>query len=448
MTDEIRIPEWCRERFGEFERSLDGGRDTAAHILRRRAFEALQKLGLPDTRSEEWKYTPFPPLAREGFALAGPRMKRKPAAAEIEARLSDPAAPRAVFINGLFAPELSRLSGLPRGVRCKSLAEILSPAGSGKASARTAEQHLARYAACGENALAALGTAFLRDGLLLTVERGVVWDRPLQLVFASSEEAQGAAVFPRLLALIEEGAAASVVETHLALPGAAPFVCAVSELLLGRGAGFEYQRLVDCGAGSCCSLVQGAAAASAVLRAGSFTFSGELVRNEIRLDLDGAGIDCGLLGLSVLDGQQHADNHVVLRHKQPGSQSRQNFKGVYAGSSRGVFSGTIIVDPEAQKTNAYQSSQSVLLSDSARSDSRPHLRILADDVKCSHGSTVGRLDEEGLFYLRSRGIPERSARQLLVRAFASQVVSQLREPALAGHVDRMLAEKLGRIAAL
>ena len=443
---QILTPAWASAHFAAFDRSLNGGARSALHARRREAFDVFSKSGLPTPQIEEWKYTDMSALAK----LPLRRAEKGGAMSEGElARRFGAALPgrRAVFINGWYSAALSRLpqecAVHPLGeLVFKSPADCTAPADC--TELKLVEQHLGRLTALEDQPFAALNTSFLSEGALVMIGRGVRLAEPIALLFVTGGAGQADVVtYPRVLVVAEENSQSSVVEYYLGCGAEHYFTDAVSEIVLAPGAVLHHHKVVrENSAAFHVGAVNARLARDAVFASHTFSFGGQVVRNEVRSVLAGSGNRATLNGLSVLNADQHVDNHTVLDHAAPHSESRELFKGIYAEKSLGVFSGTIIVRPDAQKTNAYQSSQSLLLSREAAVDTRPQLKIWADDVKCTHGASVGQIDEDALFYIRSRGVGEREARNMLMHAFASTVISQVKSAALREYLEAALMEKL------
>ena len=421
-TDSPDIQKWCLDNFRSFEQALNGQANSSMHELRKDALQRFSEVGFPTPREEAWKYTNITPVVKEGFALAKADA-HVPGRSEIDrftiAGLSGCAL---VFVNGLLVKELSTWAELPAGVVVENLAAAMQ-----SDRENLIEQHLAKYAGIAEHAFAAYNTAFVKDGALIRVARDTRVVAPIQLIFITTEGAGRVAVHPRVLVIAEEQSEVSLTETYVSLDNTEAFTSAVTEVVLAEGAAVDHYRFQLENKNSYhVSGIYAQQARNSRFRTFSFNFGGRLVRNEVSPVLNGTGAECQLDGISVLNGEQHCDNYTVIDHAEPHCESHENYKGIYNGKSRGVFCGTIIVRPDAQKTNAIQNNQSVLLSDQASVDSKPQLKIWADDVKCTHGATVGQLDEQAMFYLRSRGIDCESARNMLIEGFASEVIKEVR----------------------
>jgi Fe-S cluster assembly protein SufD len=406
--------------------------------LRAEARECFAEQGLPDTRQEEWRYTSLAALARQRFERSAPgaRLSR----ADLEG-VAFPvfACSLSAFVDGAFDPKLSALEP-GRDVHVESLAHALArgePALEGR---------LGRLADTKRHPLAALNTACFEDGAFLRVPRGACAGEPLHVVFAATG-GEASVRHPRLLVLAEPGSRACVILDFVSLAGAAGLTNSVAEVWVGPGAGVDLvilQREAE-GAFHLANLAVWQERDSR-FACHTLSFGGRLVRNDAEVVLAGEGADGELRGLFVGGGEQVLDNHTLIDHAVPHGTSRELYKGILGGSARGVFRGRVIVRPDAQKTSASQSNRNLLLSETAEVDSKPQLEIRADDVRCSHGSTIGQLDPDALFYLRSRGIAEAEARALLTRGFAAEILAALPVPALAEGLDAALDAGLVRAA--
>ncbi|MHC4493105.1 MAG: Fe-S cluster assembly protein SufD [Planctomycetota bacterium] len=396
--------------------------------LRREARDRFAELGFPTTKLEDWRYTNVAPIARTDWVEAvGGDVTR----ADIE-HLSFPvfACSLFVFVNGHFAADLSTHGAAAGGVEVRSLADAPDP-------------RLGTLADIKRSAFTAWNTAQFADGAEMRIPSGVDLSQPIHLVFLSEPGAAPSVAHPRVLILAEEGSRASVIEDYVSFGDGTFFTNAVTEIEVGANAELEYVRFQrEDPSGYHVSAVYTRQERDSRLAAHSIVFGGALVRNDVSALLVGEGADCTLNGLFLGTDRRHVDNHTLIDHAVPHTTSRELYKGVLAGRSRGIFHGRIVVRPDAQKTDARQASKNLLLSEGAELDTKPQLEIHADDVKCSHGSTIGQLDEGALFYLRSRGIDEANARRLLTRAFASEVTDALRFDPLRERVQDQLVELL------
>jgi len=401
--------------------------------LRAAGIARFADAGFPTTRQEEWRFTSVAPLIEHAFVPAPAGAGPGPVAARGETL-------RMVFVNGKFAPDRSSLTGLPAGVRVGSLAALLAGASG---AAAFVERHLGRGAVPADNVFAALNTAFVADGAVIHLTRGAVLAEPLHVIFASAPGGTPAVSHPRLLLVADEQARATVVEHYVALEDAPYWTNAVTEVVVGDGADVEVVRIQEerLGAYHVASTHTRQGRDSA-LRLHPLVLGAGWARHDITNVLDGPGAELLLNGLYLLGGRQHADHHTVIDHAQPDGRSHEFMNGVLDGSARGVFNGRIIVRPGAQRTDSKQTNHNLVLSEEARADSQPQLEIYADDVKCTHGATLGPLDPKELFYLQSRGLAPEEARALLTYGFGAEILERLRHPGLREGLDGTLRARL------
>ncbi len=406
--------------------------------LRAAAIGSFQKTGFPTTKDEDWKHTNVAPLVRTPFAFDAQQEAPRIPGDLIEAyTFGVLKCSQLVFVNGHFAPKLSYLRWLPEGVRVGSLHEILH------FDPKALERELGRYATPERHPFAALNTAFLQDGAFVHVPRGRVVEEPIHLLYVSASQVPAAVSYPRNLVLLDDESQATVIESYVGLDKGAYFTNAVTEIRMGNGANLEHykmQRESEAATHvSNTALLQGRSSAVAST---SLNLGGGTVRNDIRTLFADEGGSLALNGLYLLHDAQHCDNHTFIDHAKPHCTSVELYKGILDAKSRGIFYGKILVRQDAQKTNARQTNKNLLLSNEAFADSTPGLEILADDVRCNHGSTVGQLDENAVFYLRSRGIDESSARTLLTYAFAGEIINQVRVASMKIKLDQLVLSRL------
>jgi len=401
--------------------------------LRAEGIAAFREHGLPTRRVEAWRYTNLNALAKAGFTPGGGGVELRKLSEGAALDVGD--ACRIVLVNGRLRPELSDLDRLPGGVSAEGLGELL------RRTPSAAEELIAPAPKGRDGVLAALNDAFLEDGLVLRIEAGAGVEKPIHLVSVGVPVAgQAIAFHPRNLIVAGAGSRATVVESHIAAGDGSYFSNGVTDIAIGKGAALTHAKLQDEGAAAFhVALVRANIGDDAVYDSFVLHRGAELARHETRATIEGSGAECRLNGAYLGVGRQHIDNTTVIEHRAPGSRSREVFKGVLAGHARGVFQGRIVVHRDAQQTDGHQLNKTLLLSPEAEMDTKPELEIYADDVKCSHGATVGELSELELFYLRTRGIDEASARDMLVSAFLSEAVSELSD-------ERLVAAFTGRIA--
>lgn len=415
-----------------------GSRDPSwLRSLRAEAAARFAEQGLPSTKLEEWRYTNVAPLAKVRFELPG--SAPAPVTRGVVEEISSPvfACSAFVFVDGRFRPELSSPRAVSGSLRVESLAELRASAPGRLAG------HLGRLADPKRHPFAALGTACLDDGACLFVPRATSATQPIHVVQIASGAEPDRVCHPRLLLVAEPGSHVTLIQDFVSLSEARGFSNAVAEVTVGPGAAVDLVLLQRENAESFhVSNLEVRIGREARFAAHTLTLGGGFVRNDLNAVIEDEGASLRLEGLTVAGGSSLVDNHTVVDHALPHGESRQRYKNVLGGRARGVFRGRVVVRPDAQKTRAEQSNANILLGEGAEIDTKPQLEIWADDVKCSHGATIGRLDEGALFYLRSRGIGEAAARDLLVQAFSAEVLASLPSPALAEGLTELLREQM------
>ncbi len=422
--------------FDRFEPSRAGDKP-ALRRLRRGAIDRFAAVGFPTLDDEEWRFTPLAALTRVPFALAEPGAAVTAEALDHAALEAGPCS-RLVFVNGHFAPELSSLSALPAGAVVASLAEALAK------HPDKVEAHLARYADGEDHPFTALNTAFLRDGAFVSLPPGQAVTEPIHLVFVATSPGKATVCHPRNLIVAGANSQATLIESYVGLGEDVTFTNAVTEIVLGEGAILDHYKVQrESRTAFHVARTQVQQSRSSKFRSHSLTFGGRLTRNDINAHVGGEGCECTLNGLYLASGEQLVDNHTRIDHAMPHCASHELYKGILDGKARGVFNGKIFVHQDAQKTDAKQTNQTLLLSEEAVIDTMPQLEIFADDVKCTHGATVGQLDPEALFYLRSRGIGSTEARALLTFAFANDVIGRVQVEPLRRRLEESLLAARG-----
>jgi len=428
----------------EWERLRPRWQHNGHNGLARVREEALQQFisrGFPTTREEEWRFTSVAPIAERTFALAPPSRISVSAGDILPVRLPIAPAVELVFINGHHVPALSRVGALPEGARVENLVTALAGASD------QVEPHLARTPFVEQQPFIALNTAFLDDGAWIQVPAGATLQQPIHLLFFSTgdPDARPMMSHPRILAILGENSQASVIETHAGTNGAQYFTNVLTEIVVGDNAVLDHYTLqYDSPEAYHVGAIHVRTARSATYRSHSVSLGGALVRNDVTAVLNGEGAECTLNGLYAADARRLVDNHTTIDHAQPHCGSREVYKGILADHARGVFNGKIIVRPDAQKTDAKQTNRALLLSEDAQINTKPQLEIFANDVKCTHGAAVGQLDDEAVFYMRSRGLSDASARRMLIHAFAADVLNRLPlEPVREG-IEERLQQQLAR----
>jgi Fe-S cluster assembly protein SufD len=429
-----RLESWL-EAYTEAERHAPGRALPWLKKLREEAFARFCDVGFPTTKDEDWRFTNVAGIAKTAFRAADRATVNEAEAAKL---FVEGAAARLVFVNGRYAPELSSTGGLPKGVTVASLREQLEK------HPESLEKHLARYASTERDAFVALNTAFLGDGAYVHVARGAVVEQPIVLLYLTAAESDPTMTQPRNLIVAEDASQVAVVEDYVSVGGeSVAFSNAVTELVAGESATAQHflveREHLKAYNVSTLRIEQGR---SANVTSHSLLLGGGLVRNNVHPVLAGEGGECLINGLFLGTGRQHLDNYMYVEHAAPHCGSRQFYNGILDGQAHGVFHGRIVVHKPAQKTDAKQTNRNLLLTDDAQIDTKPQLEIYADDVKCTHGATIGQIEDNALFYMRSRGISEAEARRLLLMAFAEECVDRMHAGAAREHVERLIREHL------
>jgi Fe-S cluster assembly protein SufD len=405
---------------------------TGIASIRQDAARRFGELGFPTTRDEEWRFTNVSSIAKTQFSAA-PSDLNAWEGAQLDPCLSlNEGGLRLVFINGRYSPNLSSVQKLPRGIRATSLREANG----------AVEAHLARYAAFQDRAFVALNTANFEDGACIEIPKGAVVEEPIHLVFLATGGEVPVISHPRSLVVIGPDSQATVVESYLG-HGAEYFTNAVTEIVAGDHSVVDHYKVQEEDERSFhVATLQVQIGRDANFSTHSISLGGGgLVRNDINAVL-AEGSEATVNGLYLASGSQHIDNHTMIDHAKPHGTSHELYKGILGGTSAAVFNGKIIVRPDAQKTDAKQTNRNLVLSENATIHTKPELQIHANDVRCTHGATIGQLDQEAIFYLQSRGIAKEQARDLLMHAFARDIIDRVKVGSLRARLEQILLERL------
>lgn len=428
--------------FQELQRRLGQSEPAWLRRAREAAMERFSELGFPTTHQEAWKYTNLAPMAKIPFQPVWSEDARSaPTLKDLEPVLWT-GATRLVFVNGWYSHALSSVERLPAGVTLKSLAAAVN-------QDEDIEEHLARYADYRNHPFVALNTSSWQDGAYLQVAKETALGQPIHLVFVSTSDEMPTVSYPRTLVVAERDSRATVVESYFGLGSGVCFSNAVTEMVLGENAVIDHYKIqVENRRSYHLATLRAAEGRSASFSSCSIALGGQLTRNEVNVLLAAEGADCTLNGLYFESGSQHVDNSTTIDHAKPHGTSQEFYKGIMDGRATGAFNGRIIVRKDAQKTSAVQQNKNLLLSEDAIIDTTPQLEILADDVRCTHGATIGQIDRESLFYLRSRGIGQKEARSLLTYAFAGDILDRVRVAPLRAHLESILHSRLSESASV
>jgi Fe-S cluster assembly protein SufD len=433
-------------RFDQLGRSLDGTQPAWLRDVRRQAIGRFRSEGFPTTRDEEFRSTPVGPIADTAFELAagdrstwdisGGVAGTLPASVRAQFTIPDlSTAADIIFVNGHFAESLSAAHGLPAGVHVSSLATVLA------SEPGLVEPYLNRVIHFPTQGFTALNTAFIQDGAVVILPDRAVVEQPIHLVFVSLGGATPLVAHPRTLIIAGRHSQGRVIESFVGT--SAYFTNSVTEIVGGENSQLAHYRVQRESLDAYhVSSLHVRLARSAVFTSHNFALGGQLVRNDVNATLDAEGILCTLNGLYLVDGKRLIDNHTTIDHAKPHCESHELYKGILDDEARGVFNGKIFVREDAQKTDAKQTNQVLLLSEDATINTKPQLEIFADDVKCTHGATVGQLAAEQLFYLRTRGIGTAEAQAMLIHAFASDIVERIDMEPLRDQLEQYLLSRL------
>jgi len=409
---------------------------------REAAIRRFAELGFPTTRDEEYRFTNVSPIADTPF-------ERPAEAAHVDLAAIEPylfgsqCATELLFVNGRaggLSPSNTALSPktLPEGVTVTTLSRLIA-----SGAVAELEPHLARVADFNGSAFSALNTALFEDAAVVFVAPGTVLEAPINLVFVSTTESTPTVSFPRVLIVAGENSQSTFIESHVSFGEGTYFSCALTEVVCHEHAIVDHYRAqLEQSHGYHYCRLQVRTKRSATFLSHAFSLGGAIVRNDLGADLVGEGVNCTLNGLYLADGETLVDNHTTINHAQPHCASHEVYKGILGGRARGIFNGKIIVAIDAQKTDAKQTNKVMLLSDQAQMNTKPQLEIFADDVKCTHGATIGQLDADSLFYLQTRGLDRDTARGLLIRGFAGDIAERVKFQPLRERLDRWLLEQI------
>ena len=410
---------------------------SALKQIKSEALEEFKSNGLPPFKTEEYKFTPLGKVLEKNFSsvsTASSNFTKE----EIFSKIIDPeAAINLIFVNGQHRPELSSIGDLPEGIILKDLEQALSD------NEDEVKNHFGKYADYKMDAFTALNTALASNGVFLLSEKNVVFDSPIYIYYFNDGTTNEGYSFPRNLVVAKAGSQVTFIEKAITIGDNNSFFNPLSEIVVEPNANVHHVKIQNDGPNSfevCQTQVQ--QASDSTYSSYVISLDGAMIRNNLNIASEGQNCESNMYGLYLLDGETHVDNHTTVDHIQPNSYSNELYKGIMDDKSRGVFNGKIYVRQEAQKTNAFQSNNNILLSDNATINTKPQLEIWADDVKCSHGCTTGQLDEEAVFYLQARGIEKIKAKAMLLYAFAHDIVEKIPVEIIRDRLDNFIFERL------
>jgi Fe-S cluster assembly protein SufD len=432
MTD---LKEKLLASFMAFEEKVDV--NASLHEVRTAAIRNFEAKGFPTRKEEAWKYTSLAPLLKTDFTV----FPKKDATIEFAAVkrffLHEIDTYKVVFIDGVFSSFLS--STTHDGLDVCLMSSALT-----KPKYKMVIDEYFNQIASRDESLTTLNTAFASEGAYINIPKGKVADKPIEILYFSTGSEAALMTQPRNLIVVGENAHVQIIERHQSLTSNAVLTNSVTEIFAGKRAIVDYYKIQNDHLEA--SLIDNtyiAQKTQSIASVHTFSFGGNLTRNNLNFFHQGERIDSTLKGITIIEGKQHVDHYTLVHHATPNCESHQNYKGIFDERATGVFNGKIYVEKEAQKTDAFQQNNNILLSDKATINAKPQLEIFADDVKCSHGCTVGQLDDRAMFYMQSRGIPQKEAKALLMYAFTNEVIESIKIPALKARVTKIIATKLG-----
>lgn len=426
-------------KFEQFEASLNGEATSSLHSIRKQGIKAFDKIGLPSSKHEEYKFTNLGKILEKKFEWIAPHHSTDKIDIDTLSAFQIPNldAYRIVFVNGVYSEKLSAHENAQ-----VTITELQKATESHQ---ELFEKHFSQHAAYKDDAFAALNTAFTKNGTFIKVDKNVVVDKPIVVYNLSDASANESVSYPRNLILAGTSSQVSVVEIFGTVGSHNSLVNTVTEIVLEENAVVDYYKIGnDSEQAYHVGLTQVYQSNNSTFTANTIAFGGGMIRNNLQIKIDGEGCNANMYGLYLLDGKSHVDNHTIADHLKPNSVSNELYKGILDDQSKGVFNGKVFVRQEAQKTNAFQSNKNLLLTDDATINTKPQLEIWADDVKCSHGCTTGQLDLEALFYLQARGIDRDKAKAMLLYAFAIDVLENVKIGALKEHLDHIIAKRFNQ----
>ena len=408
------------------------------HKVRAKAMQQFENVGFPSKKVEDWKYTSLKKLLKNDYTLFPQLPRHEIQLTEVDTYfLKGIESYKIVFVDGVYSPFLSETT--LEGMDICLLSSIIN-----KPKYKIIREHFFNKAASKFDGLTALNTAFASEGAFIHIPRNTVLQKPIQIVYFTTECEKDVLLQPRNLIIVDENSQVQIVERHQSLSNKNVLNNTVTEIFANKRAHIDYYKIQNDTENA--SLIDSTFVEQkdqSVVSVNTFSFGGDITRNTLSFYQKGEHVNSILNGITMLDNDQHVDNQTNVYHQTPNCESHELYKGIYDGKSSGVFNGKVFVDQIAQKTDAFQQNDNILLTDEASINAKPQLEIFADDVACSHGCTIGQLDKNALFYMRQRGIPEKEAKALLLYAFTNEVVDKIKIPVLKSLITKIISQKLG-----
>lgn len=437
MTDTSQTKNWYLSLFKDFENHLNGEKSSPFHKLRKEAIAKFAELDFPDLHQEDWRFTDISPILKYDFSY--PRKEALPLKSEISRFMFDGMDSHImIFVNGFYSSELSTLLTLPSGVIIASLAAAM------KRNDAETQMYISKRSSLDSNVFATLNTAFTADGAYIYLPENVVMEKPIHLVFISHSDGKTISQ-PRNLIIAGKNSQAKIIEHYVGTRDEVYFTNAVTEIYVGENSSIESVKIQSENMNAYhVSTTEVLLGSNSNYESQAVSLGASIYRHDLNVTLKGEGGNATLEGLYLTSDSQLSDTHSLIDHAAPHCTSHERYKGILDGASRGVFNGKILVRKGAQQTNSYQENRNIILSNEAKVDTKPQLEIFADDVKCSHGATVGQLDKESIFYLRSRGIGEEQAKLILIYAFANDVLKNIKIEEIRNSLEAVLSKRFLR----
>ncbi len=439
MSQALDIKNWYISNFETFEKSLNGESSLPIHNIRKDAIEKFSQLNFPSVKEEEWRFTNLSPLFKHNFNPAVE--KTKLTKQDIKRFLFEELNAAVItFVNGIFTEELSNLEDLPAGIEIKSISQAIND------ESPVLKEHFSKYAKYDKDIFIALSAAFTKDGAFIKIDDGKLIEKPVHILFIADARKEKYLTQPRNLIVAGKNSQSTIIEHYVTLSEDIYFTNSVTEIIAEENAVVDHLKLQEESKNSFhIARMEVDQERTSNFSSHAISFGADLSRNEFNSRFNDEGGECTLNGLYLIGGTQLCDTHTLIDHAKPNCNSHEHYKGILDDKSRGVFSGKVLVRKDAQKTNAFQENNNIILSDNALVNTKPQLEIFADDVKCSHGATIGQLDADALFYLKSRGIGPEASRSILIHAFASDVIKSIKVEAIRNYIEEILSEKFNTL---
>ncbi len=438
MDNILNIKKWYLDNFEIFQNSLNGESLKPINQLRKDAMAKFSELSFPTIKDEEWKYTNITPLFKHSFKPAASISEIENAQVD-QFTFDDLKGYLAVFVNGIYSKDLSRLENLPKEVVISSLEDAIN------SSHLAVQKYFSKYADYKQHIFTSLNTAFTKDGAFIHIPDGKILEDPVHILFITNSNGEKILSQPRNLFSVGKNSQVKILEHFVSIDHGIYFTNSVSEISAGENAVVDHVKLQEESKNAFhIHRIEVEQERNSNFTSHSISLGGIISRNDCNIRFNGEGGEGTLNGLYLTDGEQLYDTHTMIDHAKPHCTSHEHYKGILDDKSRGVFNGKVMVRKDAQKTNAFQENNNIILSAEALVNTKPQLEIFADDVKCTHGATIGQLDMDSMFYLKSRGIGKETARAILIHAFASDIIKSIPLKPIKSYIESILTERFNK----